>query len=283
MLQQPVSEPTMSLQANAEEPWPTTLRFSYPKSPHERTIEEIFGEGAVVPDSEAPFSCVVVAFVNRSGSNYLAQLLKSTGAFCGFSECLNAPTIRFLAPRYGASSFSEYLKRHRTEDTRGQNRAWGLKAGWMQLAMLYRLRAIPYLLTPTIVFVRRLDLISQAVSLYIAEQTAQWTTLDKLSRPRGEVPYDGARILGHYRSIVESYGRLEQITTLCGLPTHHVVYEDLLSNANVVVANLTGALTGRKLSPTPDDVRISIQRDGLNCEFRDRFLGDLQTLEWHGQ
>jgi LPS sulfotransferase NodH len=259
------------------------MEYPYPKSPHERVAESLFGDLAEPSAQRETVSCVIIGFVNRSGSNYLAELLKSTGRFAGLAECLNAPTMSFLAPRYGAKTLSDYLLRHYKEDLKQQNQMWGLKAGWAQTAMMLRAGVIGNILKPTFINVRRRDIAAQAISYFIAERSNQWTSKEKQTTARGDITYDGAAILGHYRGIVDSYSKLEQITFLSGCPTHCVVYEELLDSPNSEITKLTGAILGRELTPMLSAVEISVQRDELDQTFKSRFLSELAELQWKAQ
>jgi LPS sulfotransferase NodH len=263
------------------EPFAPSIRFSYEKSDHEIAIEEIFGDRASVEQIGIRLPCVIMAFVNRSGSNYVAELLKSTGAFLGFQEALNAYHIRTLTPAYGVTSFGQYLVRYRKEDLHGRQALWGIKAGWMQIALLCKIRAIPRLLEPTLLVVRRKDIISQAISYYIAEQTAQWKSTEPTQVERSKVSYNGQEILDKLRDIKHSYCRLEEISLLLNCPVHEIEYEDVLENPCSSIMRVTKALVGRELCPVESAVGIKTQRDELNDQFRHRFLAEVGEIDWH--
>jgi LPS sulfotransferase NodH len=257
------------------------MQYSYEKPDHELAVEEVFGESAVVKQIGTRLPCVIMCFVNRCGSNYIAELLKSTGALSGFQEALNAYNIRTLTPIYRVETFAEYLARYRSEDLdNNPHHLWGLKAGWMQLAMLWRTRAIPRLLDPTLLIVRRRDLIAQAISYHIAEETAQWKSTDQSEIPRHSVIYNGQNILDKLQGIIHSYSRLNEIALLANCPVQEIVYEDVLETPLSSIARLTRALVGRELTPVEAAVTIGIQRDKLNEEFKRRFLADLHEMEW---
>jgi LPS sulfotransferase NodH len=265
------------------------MQFTYAKSLHEKVLEQAFGAALDVPAQERRYPCLILAFVNRSGSNYLAELLKSTGKFAGLGECLNDHNVKYLAPRYGVTTFADYLIRHRREDLRlGHNandeeKIWGLKAGWMQLAMLCRTRAIPNLLDPSIVLIRRRDAIGQAISYYIAEKTAQWTSKEASTIARQNIAYDGEQILLFFKSIMDSYSKLEQVSVLSGYPLHEIAYEDLIENPGAVVSAITKDITGHELTVVPSKVTINVQRDAMNDSFRSRFSDELKRLQWDAQ
>jgi trehalose 2-sulfotransferase len=252
------------------------MRFTYNISSHERVQREIFGP-QMVESSGPTIRCVVIAFVNRSGSNYLGELLNSTGRFAGFGEYLNDFDMRQLASSIGTTSFGDYLRRLERDTAKG-GQTWGLKAGWMQLLMLLRTRAVPNVLAPTLVCIKRRDVIGQAISLFIAERTGQWKSTASLLKAK--VDYDGSAILAHMRSIMHSYAQLETAVALSGLPCLKVQYEDLLDNPQNVITGLTEKIIGHGFAPDIGAVRTDVQRNELNYSLKQSFMADLGKLEW---
>lgn len=260
------------------------MRWAYLKSSHEQTLEQLFPPAAqLVAPAEPRLRVLLMAFVNRSGSNYLGELLLSTGRIGGFEESLNSHSLNFLAPRYHSASFRDYLVRLRAEQTRDGALAWGLKAAWQQLAMLMRTGAIPNLLRPGIVRIRRRDVFAQAVSYYIATETEDWRSDVPAKKARAEVRYDGQKILGCLDHILDSNYRLDQVLLLSGLPYQVVWYEDLLKEPIAITAQLCEDLLGERLQPRPDLVRTRVQRDDLDETFKARFLEELGGLQWEGR
>lgn len=254
------------------------MKFVYTRSPHDDALNEAF-KSAVVEEQPQKINCVILAFVNRSGSNYIADALKTTGRFAGFEEILNDPVMRRLASAYNTSAFGEYLKRVHQEQVGTSARIWGLKAAWFQIAMLMRTKAIPNLLSPKVVLVRRKDVVGQAISFLIAEQTQRWTALQEGNKSV-DIKYDGARILNHLRSMYNSYAMLDQVVALAGLPTYTITYEDFIDRPNGVLADLGIGLTGQALLPRMENLKLSLQRNDLNQEFRLRFLAEAETMDW---
>jgi len=257
------------------------MMFSYPISRHEKVFKEIFGASERVQPGDAPLRCVLLAFVNRSGSNYLAELLKSTGKFAGFEESLNDFSMRYLVPRFASVSFPDYIRRIQSEATKVPGQVWGVKVGWMQLAMLLRSQAIPNLIHPSIILARRRDVISQAVSLFIAEQTGQWTSATAPTMDRKDIAYDGDKIFTHLRGILNSYSQLESILTFANLPYIEVFYEDLLDAPQGIISGLSRKLVGHGFAPQIRSVRMEIQRNEIDNDLKLRFIKDLDELEWN--
>jgi LPS sulfotransferase NodH len=253
--------------------------FNYMRSSHDSVVDRLFGEGppATSPGGP-PLTCCIMAFVNRSGSNHIADVLKTTGRFAGFDEILNDVNIQELAAKYQVKTFADYIRRVHREQIKVPGQLWGVKAGAAQLAMLARTGMIPNLLHPYIIFVRRRDIIGQAISFLIAEQTQQWTTLDRESKK--DVVYDADRILLHMRGISNSYAMLEQVLTILRLPVHTVVYEEFLDRPNDIVSRIGLSIAGDALLPHLDELRLSRQRGDLTTKFRQRFYEDLASVGW---
>jgi trehalose 2-sulfotransferase len=259
------------------------MKFQYPVSEHERTAEQIFESGMEVSPTDFRIECVLMAFVNRSGSNYLADLLLSTGAFAGLEEPLNSPTIRYLAPRYGTATLADYLKRVHREQTGQTGKRWGLKVGWVQLAMLIRTKALANLLSPKIIVIRRRDLVAQAVSFYIAEKTQRWiakTDNHAEGPPIEEIPYDGQQILEHLQGIMWSNFMIEKTLFLAQLPSEVIQYETLIDRPQEIISKLVGRILGHNLEPELNAVRTTIQRDGLSGQLKAQFLNEFRQLEF---
>ncbi len=254
------------------------MNFIYQPSHHDRALDELFGSQAVYAGPSTQRRCVIIAFVNRSGSNHIADALMSTGEFAGLEEILNEPTIRFLTPKYGSTSFPAYLERVYSEQCKSPGLTWGFKAGWMQLAMLMRTKIVPNMFRPTLILVRRRDIIAQAVSFYIADQTSRWTSLveNKSTEPR----YNGQELLSILRGLCHSYAMLEQVALCSQLPSLTIIYEDFLDRPNEIISQAGLAINGRALLPRLDRLRLSMQRNELNHAFRARFLEELASMSW---
>lgn len=259
------------------------MDYQYEISEHDRAAQSIFGDPVPIHPTDAPLDCVLMAFVNRSGSNYLGELLCSTGEFTGFEESLNAFTLTRLSEMYDSKDFESYIRRLQKEQLRRSSKSWGLKVGWQQLAMLLRYSIIPTVMRPTVLCVKRRDVVGQAISLFVASNTLQWKRhLDSQSEAEAlpEVAYDSAEILKHMRGVMNSYAMMDQILVLAGLPIIRCYYEDLIDHPLVEVATITERLTGRAMMPVESQITLQVQRDDKSQAFRERFLSDLRSLKW---
>ncbi len=256
------------------------MQFTYQATAHDRAIDALFKDPIKTDTGAERLSCVIVGFVNRSGSNHLCDLLRSTGAFTSIDEVLNEGFVTATAKRHDIKSFDQYLKFQHDQRKSAGDAIWGFKAGWAQLCMLKRTGAIPLVLNPVLLKVRRRDVLGQAISYFIAEQTNQWTVLDRGTMKRDEIKYDGARILANLRNVMFAYSMLDQVAMLCGLPVHEVVYEDLLDRPQTIISDVTSSILGQSVLPDLSKLKLTIQRDAISQDFRRQFLKEIPNMSW---
>jgi len=180
------------------------------------------GEGACLP-----FPLAVVCFTNRCGSMLLADYLRLAGSFAGLQEQLSWPYVGKLSSRNKWKSFPEYIAGVATAN-RGNALVFGFKASWEQLVMLLRWRVDRMFTSLCVVHIERRDVVAQAVSYWIAQQTSQWT-----SRQRGkptEPEYSFREINARVVSISNGNAAIRRIASVYALPVHLTVYEELIEH-----------------------------------------------------
>ncbi|MEM6408850.1 MAG: Stf0 family sulfotransferase [Pseudomonadota bacterium] len=245
-------------------------------SAHEKRISPHFGGRTrftgTAPEFDQPL--YILAFVNRSGSNLLGEYLRKTNRFRGFREALNHPTVIEQSSRAGCESFPDYM-RHLSRDGAGQNRPLGVKASWEQLMMLMRWRIHEMYPALKILHIRREDVIGQAVSHAIAEQTGKWTS--NMAGTSDKAPkFDADQIDGFADAAVFSDWAISYVCTVFDLPRHAILYEDMVADPRQVMAGI-GNFAGVDFSDwTPSCAVLSKQRGALNEEFRNRYISEMR-------
>jgi len=245
---------------------------NYPPSKHQHRVGELFPGKVSVAEAGHPVSArpaILVCFTNRSGSNYLAQLLETTGEITRAREFFNAPFITKLSEKHGLTSFPQYCQ-HISEAFRSEGRTWASKVSLDQLILLLRTGIIPEIYDPVrFVFIQRRDLLQQAISFSIAAQTQRWTALQQEAGHEPEFdPNDILRRLGGLSKKNVDFNRL---LTVLGPPVH-VVYEDLCADPIRTTQRITDELALGSISPEPDKCTVRIQRTEINHEFKNRML-----------
>ena len=173
---QPVTDPELETESGLE----LRRRVNAPGG-HGTAIGKFFGDAAFVSaDAEPlPVPLVILAFFNRSGSNLLASQLRDSGAYRGFRE-------------QGIDSFEAYL-RHIAAPAVAAGVPFGVKATPAQIGMLYHFGALRLFPKVDVLHIERDDVLSQAISFCIADDTKRWSSLEKRA-PQGEPEYDAQRI-----------------------------------------------------------------------------------------
>jgi trehalose 2-sulfotransferase len=196
----------------------------------------------------------------RSGSSLLSEALSATGRLGVPIEYFDrTDTFAELYARWRCRSLEEYIstiRRRRVTD----DGVLGVKAHWFQLEQLAdELGRTPAELIVEqftgahLVRVRRRDVLRQAVSWAMAQQTGVWgvRTDDDERAAQSPVGYDAALIDTCCRRIVEADRRWQELFADLESTALEVVYEDLVdSYADTVIT--VAAHIGVALDP--DDV-----------------------------
>ncbi|WP_045388311.1 Stf0 family sulfotransferase [Falsirhodobacter sp. alg1] len=240
---------------------------------HEKEIRRHF-RGRVQYEGTGPVfdhPLYLMAFSNRSGSNLLAEYLRTTPLFSGFHEQLNHTTVCKQAERWGAETFPDLI-RLGTEHLNEGRFMHGYKASWDQIVMLHRFN-IPAMYTGVrVIHITRDDLLGQAISYHIASQTKRWTSVQK-----GEEidPVYDTRQIAHL--ITSSQMSANAIQTLCSvfdIPRLHVTYEEVTRRPRRVVMRIGKFADADLTDWSPGKPKIQRQADRLNDIFRTRFIED---------
>ena len=247
---------------------------SFMTSVHERKIRRHFKHRFDISTETAAIHAPVniMVFVNRSGSSLISEYLKATGKFSEFGEPLSSKFVIETSEDAGFSSFTEYLSwLFRELDTPG--RQVGMKASIDQVLMLLRSQAIPHLFSNVRwVFVQRLDVLSQAISFCIAEQTGQWhsTRSGNESVPK----YVFKDIRKRALSISRINARILSLLSFYNISPYYITYEQFVSDPVIATEKLAAFLGVDDVILDTEQLRLEKQADEINEEFRTRFLSD---------
>lgn len=227
---------------------------------------------------------VLIASTPRSGSHYLGHMLGATKE-CGIPlEYLHGGNRDFWALRFGTNQieklFPQFVK-HRTT----ANGTFALKAHWQHFE--------PYLdsidsLTRGIgiektIWISRSNLLSQAISEVIAQQTGVWISG---AIPTGEATFDYEAIVRNAREI--RFSNLRWRDYIARLPqglSISIVYEDLLADGAVRdeisrFLNLESSLQPSMRTRKQGNLINSEWRDRFSAAVRDEDLWILERPEW---
>lgn len=215
-------------------------------------------------------SVYIIAATPRSGSHYLGHLLFATKKLGAPLEYLNVANYRRWSQIVGsedpAAVFSEIMTR-RTSPS-----GWfGLQAHWFHLANLARFN-IPrdMLKFRRIIWIRRRDLVEQAISFAIALQTGAWTSFHK---PLGKPIYNYQAIADCADAIKHMEYAWAQFLAQTSTPHLSLYYEDVRVNEMETVAYILGWFG---LPPLEISLSVPLQKQAteINAAWKDRFRYD---------
>jgi trehalose 2-sulfotransferase len=214
-----------------------------------------------------------VCFTNRCGSNLVAQALASDGQLSQAGENLNFTTVINHSKRLGHKSYEAYFS-WLMGATKGRRSVFGCKASVSQLMYLYNCGLLQRMNpTPQFIHVVRRDLIAQAVSLYIANKTNQWTS-DQPKAEGVEIDYRPNQLIQIMRSIALQNSLFEGFFQLLGVTPHVVVYEEFVDSPGEAIAAIGTKLQLPGLELVQEKVRYSKQADDRNQKLVNRLTKD---------
>ncbi|MEO1633997.1 MAG: Stf0 family sulfotransferase [Cyanobacteria bacterium J06631_9] len=195
----------------------------------------------------------IVCSTVRSGSTLLCKTLAQlTG--CGQpKEYFHRHTIERLQLDNNPERFLSYCQEIVQESALSQS-AFGMKMHWHQLLDCLRLARqsselshcsdleIINALFPkvTFIYLRRRDVIAQAVSAAIATQTGRWEKPTHRPEPASTTPikFQPWRIYEWDQALRSQYQLWQQFFSTYQLPHYEITYEDLVANFPTEISNI---------------------------------------------
>lgn len=213
----------------------------------------------------------LIASTPRCGSHYLGHALTETGYFGVPLEYLNSGNFAGWHARFGKKPTENMLKdliAHRTSPSGN----FGFKAHWSQFRPFQdRLGALAPI--KRIVFIRRRNLLSQAISYLKAEQTGQWIS----GAPKtGEAEYSYRQIIRRARNIKEQNNAWATYFATTGIPVFSIFYEDLLANPELNLASIFGFICPNCPAKPKVSTRTQRQSDEVSEAWKKRLQQDLR-------
>lgn len=213
----------------------------------------------------------------RSGSSLLSVALDAYGF--DFQEYLNTGShLRKVIETQGVTTMSElapHFADYATVDGR-----MSIKTPADGLPYMFAMGEFPKNLDQwRFVYLRRENLVRQAISGAIAVKTGQWT---KVMAQKGEVTdddYSFDQILKIAGGYAQGNRSAERFIGLLGLPTYNVVYEEFLQDQKRILAEIA-AFLGVNVDDYPEAANhepwIERQATGINDVWEQRFREDLK-------
>lgn len=246
---------------------------------HEKKLRRYFGKNFHIPADTTPVTAPlnIMVFVNRSGSSMIAEYLRATRAFSGFGEPLNYETVIERSKNAGIDSFKGYLD-WLIENVYRSGTQFGIKASPDQVLMLLRSGAIPhYFSNVRWIFVQRLDVLSQAISFCIANQTKQWHSFQAANET--EPVYNFDDILQRVTFIGSAYAESISLMAAYGITPYHLTYEQFLQNPVEETRKISAHLGAENVSIDTSGLKIKKQAGQTNADFKARFIAEFSNSQ----
>jgi LPS sulfotransferase NodH len=167
-----------------------------------------------------------LCFTNRSGSNALGEDIGFLDGCHFLEEALNFNVVIDKSIQNKYESFLEYLNGILLD----QNfRIPIIKASYEQVIFLYRNGYFQYFFkNPKFIHIERIDLVGQAISLFIASHTKQWKSSQEASNEPPELVIE--EIINIMNSISIQNSRLKTFFSLTRADIMHINYEQYNNN-----------------------------------------------------
>jgi LPS sulfotransferase NodH len=239
---------------------------------HLDRVEDLFGPLRREPTALPPgLSFVFLCFTNRTGSNFLAELLASGGAYNRAGEFLNWDVIKEIAQRRKLSRLQDVFA-----DTASRQQKSGcffVKVALPHLEMLVKSGVMDQIRDRTrFVLLERNDKLAQAISYAIAFATKGFTSeMETMTQPH-EVEYSRRDIDRYLTSIGVTYRSFAVFFGRNGIVPLHVTYERLIADPDGEAAWLARELGLPEFIIEHKKVRLERQSGRVNEEWRRRYL-----------
>ena len=225
--------------------------------------------------SHRPSRCkkiVFLCFTNRSGSNYLAELLGSTRQINVAGEFLNFDTALTHIEKNDLQSFYDYFVS--LVDTQSVKGGFACKIAITQIALIQQAGLLDEIMPYSrFVLSERADLLGQAISLEIASRTGKWTSYMQPTGAVAESDFDRNRLEMIIRNIAYEQQLFRLFFAINGLDHFLVNYEQLTSHTATVMNMMCDWLEIEVPPGCFQRTGTQRQSDTLNAAWRNKFLG----------
>lgn len=249
---------------------------SFKAGPHERHLRDYFDSFDLPASTEPrPDSACIMLFMNRSGSSLVGEYMRATGKFSGFGEPFNHDLVVQRAQEHAIENFHGYL-RWLDEHIHRPDTYFGMKASCDQVTMLLNSAAIPrHFADIKWAVVYRRDILDQAISFAIAEQTQQWHSFEtgNDTEPR----YDFDLIRQRIKIVADAYQQMADLCQSLGISPYTIYYEDFIQAPESSTAAFAAHLGQGEIAIRPARLKMRKQGNDINRQFRERFLADLTS------
>jgi len=239
---------------------------------HFKEIKEFFGDvsfgKASIPDH---VKFVFVCFTNRSGSNYLAELLGSSGKLNVADESLNSFHVIRISKAHGLKSFQEYFSY--LVNTFQKNDTFCIKIAIPHLDLLRKSGILDQIVSRTkFIMIERSDKLGQAISHVIAFETEKYTSQDAGRKSEADLVFSKSQITEVMKGIVRSNAQMDMFFAMNCLTPVNVSYELILKDPVYTMSFVAQHIGFPDLEIVVPNVKLKKQSGAINENWRINYL-----------
>ena len=219
------------------------------------------------PRLTAPPRVLVILFASRAGSSYAGRLLANTPYFNEVTESFRPGHLDIYRERHGLPDTAATAQW--AIDTHGTREAFALKGGFSQLIAGTLLGLWPEALDRTkFLLLERRDKVAQAVSLFKAQESGRFHSVQPEGAALTEEDYDAEKIGFHLEHIARNHRRFARLLDQLDRPRRTVIYEDICADPARFVRE-TCEWIGL---PAPENVETETDLEPLRDELSEAWI-----------
>lgn len=244
---------------------------------HRRELKEYFGNSFFnLQHIKTSKLTIFICFTNRCGSTYLASILNKY-QLCGEPneemnyEHFNFSVIKEFSLKNNLNSFYGYVDYILSSKT--NNDCFTSKLSLDQLKWFLNDKYIPRVFgSPKFIFMRRRDILLQAISFSIAVQTQKWTSFHDGILSREDLVFDPSVILAITIAIYKANAEFERIFLKYNLEPLTIYYENLIDSEQKIISDIDNFLGNKLVKNDENNFSPKSQYTEINALWRKQFL-----------
>lgn len=218
-----------------------------------------------------------IHFTARSGSSWVADVLKSTGVLGAPGECFNPAFVRTNARAYNTSNLDQYIAMLRRR--RNVGGVYGHKVAWNHIKLVFGTPVLymGHFHDSAFLWLRRRDIVAQAVSLSKLKQTRVGHTAqasaDAIATADRSFAYNEAEIVLFLRQTLKEEIAMERVWRDFGVTPVRLYHEDIIRDGAQALVDRVASAVGVERPVLPESFLSGQAKLGTvkNEDFAERF------------
>lgn len=226
---------------------------------------------------------IVLCSTGRSGSHFLGHLMAGTKMLGVPFEYFNLKNMEEWEKIYKTKTANELLDKLRVDRVSQQSGVFSTKIHYSQLRHLGGIRfLLDNFRTAKYIFIKRKDLLKQAISMVIARQTGQWISGQKGKNV--EPIYSYSAINFELKKIIKDNASWEYMFNSNGIEYHNVLFEDVVVNQDEELEKILKFIfedKDYKIDSVKFDNKLSTKKQSshISDEWKEKFLKESNENE----